>query len=141
MHASWLTALALSILERLKILPIEAGTGAFQPFVLVALSGELWRPALLLENTVDLEIPGGSVILMDAGILRARQMVVGHLGMLRDFLPPKPWDLCVKIVEEVWAKLDSSPGFLASETGTQLGKGMPFWLDVMMDHGYETLMG
>ncbi|KAJ5738624.1 hypothetical protein N7493_001779 [Penicillium malachiteum] len=140
--AIWLTLFSYSIIEKLKVLPIEAGTGAFQPFLLVACSGELRRPSLH-TNALQAQIHSNrSLILMETGILRARQMILGRLQMLRDFLPPKPWDLCVNIVQEVWSRMDSlSFPSMANEESDSGMDNMPFWLDVMIDHGYETLMG
>ncbi|KAJ5726080.1 uncharacterized protein N7483_007437 [Penicillium malachiteum] len=140
--AIWLTLFAYSIIEKLKALPIEAGTGAFQPFLLVACSGELRRPSVFTAGLKALIHSDGSLILMETGILRARQILLGRLQMLRDFLPPKPWDLCVSIVQEVWSRMDaiSFPSILDKESDSGMDN-MPLWLDVMIDHGYETLMG
>ncbi|KAJ5613859.1 hypothetical protein N7528_007513 [Penicillium herquei] len=140
--AIWLTLFAYSIIEKLKVLPIEAGTGAFQPFLLVACSGELRRPSLPTGGLQSQIHSDGSLILMETGILRARQVILGRLRMLRDFLPPKPWDLCVNIVQEVWSRMDSVSFPSMTNEETDSGRDdMPFWLDVMIDHGYETLMG
>lgn len=138
----WLIMFACSVLEKLKVLPIEAGTGAFQPFLLVVCSGELRRPSLSIGNLHVQAYSHETLILMDTDILRTRQMILGRLQVLQNFLPPKPWVLCANIAQEIWSIIDSPSSQPTVNQESALGlDNMPFWLDFMINHGYETLMG
>lgn len=154
--SQWLTLFTLRIIERLKHLPVEAGTGAFQPFLLVACSSELRLPPAPAANIVpqvlnpmaNPEIENEEYQLFGASIaervevVRARRMIVGRLEMLHNLLPPKPWELCIRIVKEMWNRLDSADYTFGGGTLDTKGlQAMPFWIDIMIDNGWETLMG
>lgn len=122
-YDNWLTEFALTTLSRLKTIPQESRTRCLQPLLLVASSSELRlsRPSV--------EDPGAPNISSHAmEVSRTRRFVLGRLTSFLHVLPPKPIGVCLQLVQEVWKRMD------AGETGV-------YWMDVMIEKGWETTMG
>ncbi|KAH7136776.1 hypothetical protein B0J13DRAFT_449333 [Dactylonectria estremocensis] len=151
---SWLTIFALNTLKLFHHVPVESGTRAFQPFLLVACGSELRVPqSKTPEGTpcTDLQprraetgagldfVPEMSLKAVE--VLRARGMVLGRLETLAHLLAPKPHKQCISVLKEIWRKMDAP--FVATP-GVECAKGSPdlvFWMDIMIENGWETIMG
>ncbi|KAE8134260.1 Zn(II)2Cys6 transcription factor [Aspergillus pseudotamarii] len=123
-YDSWLTEFSLTTLSRLKTIPIESRTRCLQPFLLVASSSELRLP----RSEVSLDSSGPNISSHAIEVSRTRQFVLGRLTSFLHVLPPKPVDVCLQLVREVWKRIDA-------------GESNAYWMDVMMEKGWETTMG
>ncbi|KAJ5747938.1 uncharacterized protein N7511_009634 [Penicillium nucicola] len=150
LYNTWLTEFATTTLSRLKTIPLESRTRCLQPFLLVASCSELRLPHLPLQaseqdndneqdgtehstdNKSNSNPNGGThhpTISMEAiEVSRTRQFILGRLNHFMHLLPPKPIRVCLKLVTEVWRRMDE-------------GRDDVFWVDVMLDHRWETTMG
>ncbi|CAP91795.1 Pc13g07260 [Penicillium rubens Wisconsin 54-1255] len=144
LYNDWLTEFAVTILSRLKTIPLESRTRCLQPFLLVASCSELRLPRL--ATSADGEPQNGEdcsagddndnnnpnqtpTISMEAiEVSRTRKFILGRLTSFLHVLPPKPIHVCLKLVNEVWRRLDS-------------GDDDAYWVDVMIEKGWETTMG
>jgi hypothetical protein len=138
---NWLTEFAVTTLSRLKTVPLESRTRCLQPFLLVAACSELRIPQLgtnadtrdggnYAEGISDGSNPNPSpTISMEAiEVSRTRKFILGRLTSFLHVLPPKPIHVCLKLVNEVWRRLDA-------------GQDDTYWVDVMIEKGWETTMG
>ncbi|OKL64689.1 hypothetical protein UA08_00156 [Talaromyces atroroseus] len=127
----WLTTIALTAMSRLKTVPLESRTRCLQPFLLVASSSELRLPPMKAELPA-LDSSGDDYSLNLSAhaieVSRTRKFILGRLSSFLHVLPPKPIHICVELVKEVWRRMDA-------------GEPDVYWMDVMIDHGWETTMG
>jgi hypothetical protein len=132
-----LTKLALDILDLLRAIPIESRTRCVQPFLLVAVTSELHITSPSINITPhhahrqqqDLHLNAsvdGAPSAMD--VLQARKFVIGRLSTFEHVLPAKPIRQMLDIVTETWHRID-------------LGLQNVYWMDVMIEKGWETMMG
>ncbi|PPJ58890.1 hypothetical protein CBER1_04427 [Cercospora berteroae] len=131
-RSKWLTQFALEALRLLETMPLESGTRDFQPFLLVVLSSEL-----ICETPKDTnngaEGPDGmneddeGIDSHFAEVAMMRKMVLDRLTSCLRLLPPKPIRVCIDIVQETWRRIDA-------------GQQDVYWLDVMIQNGWETIM-
>ncbi|KAJ5675642.1 transcriptional regulator family: Fungal Specific TF [Penicillium macrosclerotiorum] len=133
LYDTWLTEFALTTLSRLQTIPLESRTRCLQPFLLVASCSELRlpRPAAAATAADDDDEPGPDAPGISMGAIevsRMRQFILGRLTSFLHVLPPKPINVCLQLVREVWRRMD------AEEAET-------YWIDVMMEKGWETTMG
>ncbi|KAJ5207012.1 Aflatoxin biosynthesis regulatory protein [Penicillium cf. griseofulvum] len=144
LYSNWLTEFAVTTLSRLKTIPQESRTRCLQPFLLVASCSELRIPRLATNagtkppNGEDYSEGGDNdstnpnqtpTISMEAiEVSRARKFILGRLTSFLHVLPPKPIHVCLKLVNEVWERLDA-------------GDADAYWVDVMIEKGWETTMG
>lgn len=171
LHDKWLTEFAVTTLSRLKTIPLESRTRCLQPFLLVASSSELRlphpppnittstqsqpqpqpkpqsrsrRPSHIHTDEVDpstesfadhaerepsgtdTETPTVSTEAIE--VSRTRRFILGRLTSFLHVLPPKPINVCLRLVKEVWRRMDA-------------GEQDTYWLDVMIEKGWETTMG
>lgn len=61
-------------------------------------------------------------------VSRTRRFILGRLTSFLHVLPPKPINVCLRLVKEVWRRMD------AGETDS-------YWVDVMIEKGWQTTMG
>lgn len=143
-YDKWLTEFAITTLSRLKTIPIESRTRCLQPFLLVASCSELRLPKSgpteqeANANTTAGACPDGNADGPDFGtpsismeaieVSRTRRFILGRLTSLLHVLPPKPINVCVRVVKEVWRRIDA-------------GQADTYWIDVMIEKGWETTMG
>lgn len=140
-YNTWLTEFALTTLSRLQTIPLESRTRCLQPFLLVAASSELRLPRSphptpqnrpQAHTSDDLENEHEQPISMEAiEISRTRRFILGRLTSFLHVLPPKPIHVCLRLVREVWRRMDSEKR--DEERG--------YWVDVMIEMGWETTMG
>jgi hypothetical protein len=131
----WLTTFALTAMSRLKTIPMESRTRCLQPFLLVASSSELRLPPRINpDNNTTHEHDGdsGSSFLNPSShaieVSRTRKFILGRLSSFLHVLPPKPIHVCLQLVKEVWSRMDA-------------GESSVYWVDVMIENGWETTMG
>lgn len=120
----WLTRFALTAMARLKTIPLESRTRCVQPFLLVASSSELRLPPVDENSSGD----GLNLSSHAIEVSRTRKFILGRLGSFLHVLPPKPIHVCLQLVKEVWNRMDA-------------GEANVYWMDVMIDNGWETTMG
>jgi hypothetical protein len=123
----WLTQFALAAMSKLKTIPFESRTRCLQPFLLVASSSELRLPPVASTETSDDDYTLNlSTHAID--VSRTRKFILGRLSSFLHVLPPKPIHICFGLVKEVWRRMDA-------------GEADVFWMDVMIERGWETTMG
>lgn len=145
-YDTWLTEFALTTLSRLRTIPIESRTRCVQPFLLVASSSELRLPHISMTddnnnnnnpnninpnpniNTSNLNNSTTDTSSHAVEVLRTRKFVLGRLTSYLHVLPPKPIDVCLQLVREAWRRMDA-------------GEKNVYWMDVMIEKGWETTMG
>ncbi|KAF2105685.1 C6 zinc finger domain-containing protein [Lophiotrema nucula] len=115
----WINSLALHILTALETLPSSSGTCCLQPILLVAAASELKN-----VSSVDYF----DIYANDTKVQHARAFVDQRLHQYALRLPAKPIRKCIELVKEVWRRLDS-------------GQDGCFWVDVMVEKGWHTVMG
>lgn len=143
LYDKWLTEFAITTLSRLKTIPIESRTRCLQPFLLVASCSELRLPKTPATeheaNTTANAHAGGnpddgpdsetpSISMEAIEVSRTRRFILGRLTSFLHVLPPKPINVCVRLVKEVWRRMDA-------------GQADTYWIDVMIEKGWETTMG
>ncbi|KAJ5503274.1 Aflatoxin biosynthesis regulatory protein [Penicillium fimorum] len=144
LYSNWLTEFAVTTLSRLKTIPLESRTRCLQPFLLVASCSELRLPRLATNagtqprngkdypedrdnyNANPNQTPTISMGAIE--VSRKRKFILGRLTSFLHVLPPKPIHVCLKLVNEVWRRLDA-------------GDDDVYWVDVMIEKGWETTMG
>lgn len=121
----WLSAFAIEALRLLESVPLESGTRDFQPFLLVLCASELSCEGG--EAGCSPPTPDGvmSTTLLEGAL--TRKFVLDRLTTCLRLLPPKPVKVCIDIVKETWRRIDAGH------------KGV-YWLDVMVEKGWETIM-
>lgn len=167
LYDNWLTEFAVTTLSRLKTIPLESRTRCLQPLLLVASSSELRLPQpsphaatahpqsrktghAHTNNAIEPDDPSNNNDYYDNGndpdcnksggtetptismeaieVSRTRRFILGRLTSFLHVLPPKPINVCLRLVKEVWRRMD------AGETDS-------YWVDVMIEKGWETTMG
>ncbi|KAJ5480832.1 hypothetical protein N7539_006726 [Penicillium diatomitis] len=142
-HDEWLTEFTITTLSRLKTIPIESRTRCLQPFLLVASCSELRLPGSPSNTDIpsypddinngdnglnDLSADTPTISMGAIEVSRTRRFILGRLTSFLHVLPPKPISVCVRLVEEVWRRMDA-------------GRSDTYWVDVMIEKGWETTMG
>ncbi|OJJ83891.1 uncharacterized protein ASPGLDRAFT_126804 [Aspergillus glaucus CBS 516.65] len=133
-YNTWLTEFTLTTLSRLKAIPMESRTRCVQPFLFVASSSELRLPTVPMDesntntNTNNQDNSNEENVSHAVEVLRTRKFVLGRLTSYLHVLPPKPIHVCLQLVKEVWRRTDA-------------GERDVYWMDVMMERGWETTMG
>jgi hypothetical protein len=117
----FLNSLALHIIDLIAKLPTNSGTRFLQLMLLVVAASELrYVDAAINLDFLDL----GSE---NSRIMIARLFAEERLGNHAIKLAAKPVRLMIKLIKEVWRRLD-------------LGEDV-FWLDIMIANGWETVLG
>lgn len=127
----YLADLALSTLHLLQSIPLESRTRCLQPFLLVACCSQLHMPSPLSaysSNAFASSAIESQLSLQAVEISRMRDFLIGRLTAFLYVLPPKPIQVCIDIVKETWRRMDR-------------GEKEVFWVDVMIENGWETTMG
>jgi hypothetical protein len=112
---TWLTSLARHILSDLiGSVPPTSGTRPLQLLI-------------MLTAAAELRLSGPSTA-FSLNVLRARDLAMTRLEELSARLPSKPVFVIIKLVKEVWRRFD-------------IGDSSVFWLDVMHENGWQTVIG
>lgn len=127
------TGLALEITDLLRTIPSGSRTRCVQPLLLVAAAGEL-RAFTSPGSITHSGITGGdshelpSTASTSIQMLEARKFIIGRLSTFEHVLPAKPIRQMVEIVKHTWDRLD-------------MGLPNVYWMDVMIEKGWETTLG
>ena len=113
----WLNSLAMHILRSIESLPSSSGTFCIQPLLLVIAASEL-----KFVSSVDFF----DVHANDSKILSARDFVMRRLQEFALRLPNKPLRQMIQLIKETWRQSDDGQD--------------AFWIDIMNDHGWHTVM-
>lgn len=112
---TWLTSLARHILlDLIGSVPPTSGTRPLQLLIILTAAAELRL--------------SGPTAAFSHYTLGARTLAMTRLGELSARLPSKPVFMIIKLVKEVWRRFD-------------IGDGSVFWLDVMHENGWQTVIG
>lgn len=133
----WLTRFALDTVQLLKLLPADSGTCVFQLFLLVASCNELGPcdQDHSAGNPNDAEFAlGPQAPSTMAEILQARGFIASRLRAMLPWVAHEPFLRGLKIVKATWERMDAS-----ARAGSL--RHPPYWMDVMMEKGWDTLMG
>jgi hypothetical protein len=127
---SWLTQLAVQVLDILESIPFESRTRSGQPFIMVAVSSELRR---CTGGDLATMVAGNDVItpaVSNASVraLHARRFIRTRLNAYAHVLPLDKIGVISKLVDHIWAVLDS-------------GEESVYWLDIAAKKGLGTMMG
>lgn len=126
---SWLGSLALHVVELLQKIPLSSGTRFLQPMVLLVISNEL-HPSPLQQDQSILDMAFQSNFGLTGHSLKlacGRRFILTRLGELERVLPSPPIARVIELVKETWRRIE--------------GGQESFWLDVMIEKGWETIMG
>lgn len=112
---TWLTSLARHILlDLIGSVPPTSGTRPLQLLIILTAAAELQLTGPTTAFSLD--------------TLRARELAMTRLEELSTRLPSKPVFMIIKLVKEVWRRFD-------------IGDSSVFWLDVMHENGWQTVIG
>ena len=114
----WISSLALHILDGLESIPSTSGTCCLQQILLVTAASEL-----KFEFSIDYF----DLYANKDNIQHARNFVNQRMTEYALRLPAKPLRREIDLVKEVWRRFDSGHDV--------------FWMDVMIEKGWQTVMG
>lgn len=114
----WLNSLSMHILDMIDSIPSSSGTICIQPILLVAAASEL-----RFVSSVDFF----DVYANDARVCQSREFVIKRLQEYAMRLPAKPLRKMIDMIKEVWCRQDNGDNV--------------FWLDIMDEKGYQTVIG
>ncbi|KAH7161494.1 C6 zinc finger domain protein [Dactylonectria macrodidyma] len=133
---TWLTCLALHILDLVEAVPVSSRSRSIQPLLMVSVCSELSLsrsfcltaglqqvPVATITSSPRIKVPPTA---MD--VLQARRTIVSRLSYFENVLAAKPIRRMLLLIKETWASMDEKQHDV-------------YWMDVMMEKGYETLMG
>ncbi|KAH6880032.1 fungal-specific transcription factor domain-containing protein [Thelonectria olida] len=127
---TWLTKLAMHVLSILREIPFESRTRSVQPFIMVAVSGELRQDPKHTQTPDSGEEELGVLHIDQASIevVRARKFVGSRLAAYTHILPLRKIRVIFELINCVWSALDA-------------GEEDVYWLDVAHERNLGTLMG
>ncbi|KPM45642.1 hypothetical protein AK830_g915 [Neonectria ditissima] len=133
---TWLTCLALHIFDLVQQVPVSSRSRSIQPLLHVSICSELSLSRLfqpvggLLQSSVAsiAASPRLKTAPTMADVLHARRIVMSRLACFENILAAKPVRQMMVLIHETWACMDEKQEDV-------------YWMDVMMEKGYETLMG
>ncbi|OAQ64477.1 C6 zinc finger domain-containing protein [Pochonia chlamydosporia 170] len=132
---AYLTCLALHILDLVHDIPVSSRSRSIQPLLFVSICSELSLGRSGCSFTTLQRAPVASIAssrrfkdpLTDLEILRSRRFVISRLSSFQNILAAKPIGRMLLLVKETWKCMEEGQNV--------------YWMDVMMEKGYETLMG
>lgn len=126
---SWLTSLAMLVLRIVGDIPFESRTRSAQPFILVAVAGELRRDPRHLQSPESAATE--PIVRIDQAsieVARARKFVSSRLEAYTHILPLRKSRMISDLINQVWAALDA-------------GEQDVYWLDIAYQKHLGTMMG
>ncbi|KAH7151759.1 C6 zinc finger domain protein [Dactylonectria estremocensis] len=133
---TWLTCLALHILDLVEAVPVSSRSRSIQPLLMVSVCSELSLSRSFCLSTSLQQVPVATITssprikvpptAMD--VLQARRAIVSRLSFFENVLAAKPIRRMLLLIKETWACMDDKQQDV-------------YWMDVMIERGYETLMG
>ncbi|KAF2222744.1 fungal-specific transcription factor domain-containing protein [Elsinoe ampelina] len=126
-NSRWLTSLALHILKQIKSIPASSHVRVHQLLPIIIAACELRFPTRSRDTTMSMTFTEE-----DTEIYQARKFARERLHQLAGQLPAQPIHTMLQLITEVWQRLDTSSDEDAENS---------FWIDVMVEKGWYTLMG
>jgi len=126
---SWLTSLAVRILRRLESIPESSNVRCHQLLLIVIAAAELRVPSMGKADYVEFSELDSE---LDLEVLWGRQFARTRLHQLAVQLPSQPVYTIMELISEVWKRQDASSNQQSDDT---------FWIDVMVEKGWHTIMG
>ncbi|CVL09582.1 hypothetical protein FPRO06_10325 [Fusarium proliferatum] len=133
---TWLTCLALHVLDLVKDIPTTSRSRSIQPLLFVSICSEMslnrsycgisnlqQPPVASIATSTRFRVP-----LAGLDVLQARKTIISRLSAFENILAAKPIRQMLTLVKKTWSCMDEE-------------KQDVYWMDVMMENGYETLMG
>lgn len=133
---SWLIYLALHILDLVQDIPVSSTSRSIQPFLLVSICSELALDRAGNSTASAQKLPLASLAssprlrapVTQIDILQARKSIISRLSCFENMLAAKPIRQMLLLVKETWACME-------------VDQSDVYWMDVMSEKGYTTLMG
>ena len=131
---AWQTRFALHVIDLIKDIPLSSRSRSIQPLLLVSICSELSLghdslPVGAQSPTQSTAIgPQTRSLVSDLDILCARRFVISRLSEFEHMLAARPIRQMLVLCKETWDRMDRE-------------RQDVYWMDVMMEKGYETLMG
>ncbi|KAL2208462.1 hypothetical protein CC79DRAFT_1366674 [Sarocladium strictum] len=137
---SWLTRLAMHINDMVQDIPITSRSKSIQPLLLVSICSELsiHRKHYPVDNTSPPPFTGPVASITNSprflttpsvtDVLQTRRTSMARLSFFKNMLAARPIKQMMTLVQETWSYMDRN--------GQEI-----YWMDVMLEKGYETLMG
>ncbi|KAF4451838.1 Arginine metabolism regulation protein II [Fusarium austroafricanum] len=133
---TWLTCLALHVLDLVKDIPTSSRSRSIQPLLFVSICSEMslnrqYCPISNMQQPPVTSIaisPRFRTPLTGLDILQSRKTIISRLSAFENILAAKPIRRMLTLVKKTWTCMDEE-------------KQDMYWMDVMMENGYETLMG
>jgi hypothetical protein len=133
---SWLTALAMHVIDLIDDIPITSRSRSIQPLLTVSICSELSLNRTYVSVS---HLQHGPVASISASprfattpsavdILGARRSLLSRLSSFETVLAAKPIRQMMVLVKDTWLAMDKHQQEV-------------YWMDVMLEKGYETLMG
>jgi hypothetical protein len=130
-NSELLASLGFSVLNRLQRIPITSGTRSVQAILIFVAAGSLAIPSAVVPepNLPDDFVPPLEVALELDGsrIMDLREFTISRLASLRTIVHSRPVDLMLKVIKEMFRRLD-------------MGEEV-FWIDVIHEMKCETMFG
>lgn len=133
---SWLASLAIHILDLIQDIPESSRSRSIQPLLLVSVCSDLAlgsthcalaEPINALVESISCS-PRFSAQVTDLDVLRGRRFILSRLSSFENILAAKPIRTMISLVKETWLRMEATQDNV-------------YWMDVMMENGFETLMG
>jgi Fungal specific transcription factor domain len=133
---TWLTCLALHILDLIQGIPVSSRSRSIQPLLLVSICSELSlsRSSYSISSLQPTGVasiassPRFKVPPTISDILHARRSITARLSSFENILAAKPVRQMLILVKTTWEWMDERQQDV-------------YWMDVLMEKGCETLMG
>ncbi|KAF3807453.1 hypothetical protein GCG54_00008914 [Colletotrichum gloeosporioides] len=133
---TWLTSLALHVLDLVHEIPMSSRSRSIQPLLLVSICSEFslnrgfvpigelqGSPGFNTISSLRMEVPPTTT-----DILHGRRLILSRLSFFEGVLAAKPIRQMLTLIKETWISMDKEQEDV-------------YWMDVMIENGYETLMG
>jgi hypothetical protein len=121
---TWLTQLAVHILDILQQIPFESRTRSAQPFLMVALSSELRKHEQhVCHDGQDVALDKTSI-----QVARSRKFISSRMAAYTHILPLRKSQVICELINHVWALMDA-------------GQQDVYWLDIAYEKKLGTMMG
>jgi hypothetical protein len=133
---AWLVYLALHILDLVNGIPVSSTSRSIQPFLLVSICSELALDFAGCSTVSAQQLPLASLAssprlrapVTEIEILQARKSIISRLSCFENMLAAKPIRQMLLLVKDTWACMETDQSDV-------------YWMDVMIEKGYTTLMG
>ncbi|KAH7317002.1 fungal-specific transcription factor domain-containing protein [Stachybotrys elegans] len=134
--STFLTGLALHVVNLIQDIPTTSRSISIQPLLCVSICSELSLSRTFCPSSQFQQIPVPGAYGIQAyvpepsitGILHARRAVLNRLASCENILAARPIRQMLQLVKETWSVMDACQHEV-------------YWMDVMMERQYETLMG